>query len=85
MSILTTIQYKAALWILDAFYTLQTGEIKALASLILIYLHLKKLAKQSCFKTAILSSYHILIFLLSTRNLKSTCSYPQSLAFLNDT
>jgi len=40
-------QRKAALWILGAFHTSPTGGIKALAGLIPIHLHLKKLAKQA--------------------------------------
>ena len=38
-------QHKAALWILGTFRTSPTGEIEALADLIPIHLHLKKLAK----------------------------------------
>jgi len=78
-------QYKAALWILGTFYTSLTSEIEALAGLIPIHLHLKKLAKQSCFRTAMLSSQHVLLFFLSAHNSKSAQPHPQSLALLTDT
>ena len=45
MLLLAAIQCKAALWILDTFCTSSTGGIKALADLIPIHLHLKKLVK----------------------------------------
>ena len=45
VSLLATMQRKAALWILGAFRTSPTGGIEALAGLIPIHLHLKKLAK----------------------------------------
>ena len=45
MSLLAAIQRKAALWILGTFRTLPTGELEALAGLIPIQLHLKKLVK----------------------------------------
>ena len=81
MSLLAAMQCKAALWILGAFYTLPTSEIEALVSLISIYLHFKKLVKQSCLKTTTLFSQHILISLLSAKN---TFPYPQLLALLNN-
>jgi len=45
VSLLATMQHKAALWILGTFRTSPTGEIEALADLIPIHLHLKKLDK----------------------------------------
>jgi len=56
VSLLAAMQCKTALCILGAFCTSPTGGIEALASLILIHLHLKKLVKQFCLKTATLSS-----------------------------
>ena len=85
VSLLAAMQCKAALWILGAFCTSLTGGIEALAGLIPIYLHLKKLVKQSCLRAATLPSPHALISLLSARNSKGAPSYPQSLALLNDT
>jgi len=82
--LLAAMQHKATLWILGAFCTSPTSGIKALAGLISIHLHLKKLVKQSCLRTATLSSQYILMSLLSTRNSKGTCPHPQSLALLND-
>jgi len=43
--LLTVMQYKAAYWILGAFCTSLTGGIEALADLIPIHLHFKKLVK----------------------------------------
>ena len=77
-------QRKAALWILGAFRTSPTGGIEALAGLIPIHLHLKKLAKQSCFRAAMLSSQHTLLSLLSAHNSKGAHPHPQSLALLTD-
>ena len=84
MSLLAAMQCKAALWILGAFCTFSTGRIEALAGLIPIHLHLKKLAKQSCLRATTLPSQHALMFLLSARNSKSTHPHPQSLALLNN-
>jgi len=56
VSLLAAMQHKAALWILGAFRTSPTGGIEALAGLIPIQLHLKKLVKWSCLQTATLSS-----------------------------
>ena len=49
MSLLAAMQRKAALWILGAFRTSPTGGIEALAGLIPIHLHLKKLVKRLLF------------------------------------
>ena len=56
MLLLAAMQRKAALWILSAFHTSSTGGIKALAGLIPIHLHLKKLVKWSCLRAATLPS-----------------------------
>ena len=77
-------QYKATHWILGAFRTSPTGGIEALAGLIPIHLHLKKLVKQSCLRAATLPSQHALLSLLSARNSKGAHPYPQSLALLTD-
>jgi len=63
ISLLATMQRKAALWILGAFRTSPTGGIEALAGLIPIHLHLKKLAKRSCLRAAMLPSQHTLLSL----------------------
>ena len=74
-------QRKAALWILGAF---RTSPIEALAGLIPIYLHLKKLVKRFCLRAAMLPSQHALLSLLSARNSKGAHPHPQSLALLTD-
>ena len=85
VSLLTAMQCKAVLWILSAFHTSPTGGIEALVDLISIHLHLKKLVKQFCLRTATLPLQHALMSLLSTKHSKGTLSHPQSLALLNDT
>ena len=84
MSLLVAMQCKATLWILGAFRTSSTSGIEALAGLIPIHLHLKKLVKRSCLRAATLSFQHALMFLLSAKHSKSAPSHPQSLALLND-
>jgi len=81
---LVTMQHKAVFWILGAFHTSPTGGIEALAGLIPIHLHLKKLAKRFCLRAAILPSQHALLSLLSACNSKGTHPHPQSLALLTD-
>ena len=83
--LLAAMQCKAALWILGAFCISPTGRIKALAGLIPIYLHFKKLVKRSCLRAATLPSQHALMSLLSAKHSKGTPPHPQSLALLNDT
>ena len=83
--LLAAMQRKAALWILGAFHTSPTGRIEALADLIPIHLYLKKLVKQSCLRTATLSSQYALMFLLSAKHSKGAPPHPQSFALLNDT
>ena len=84
ISLLVTMQCKTALWILGAFCTSSTGRIEALAGLIPIQLHLKKLVKRSCLRAATLPSQHALMSLLSARNSKGTRPHSQSLALLTD-
>ena len=82
--LLAAMQHKAALWILGAFGTSLTGEIEALAGLIPIQLHFKKLVKWFYLRTVTLPSQHALMSLLSARNSRGTRSYPQSLVLLNN-
>jgi len=83
--LLAAMQYKAALWILDTFCSSPTGGIEALAGLIPIHLHLKKLVKRFCLRTATLSSQHVLMSLLSAKHSKGAPPHLQSLVLLNDT
>ena len=84
MSLLAAMQHKAALWILGVFLTSPTGGIEALADLIPIYLHLKKLVKQSCLRATTLPSQHALMSLLSAKHSKGAPPHPQFFALLND-
>ena len=77
-------QCKAALCIPGVFCTSPTGGIEALAGLIPIHLHLKKLVKWSCFRAAILPSQHALISLVSACNSKGTHPHLQSLALFTN-
>ena len=84
VSLLAVMQRKTALWILGAFRTSPTRGIEALAGLIPIHLHLKKLTKRSCLRAATLLSQHALLSLLSVCNSKGAHPHPQSLALLTD-
>ena len=77
-------QCKAALWIPGAFCTSPTGGIEVLAGLIPIHLYLKKLAKRSCLRAAMLPSQHALLSLLSAHTSKGAYPHLQSLALLTD-
>ena len=84
VSLLAAMQHKTTLWILGAFCTSSTGGLEALAGLIPIHLHLKKLVKQSYLRTAILPSQYALISLLSAKHSKGALPHTQFLALLND-
>jgi len=53
-------QRRAAIWILRAFQTLSSFNIEAIAELIPIYLHLRKLSGRVQLKAHILPNNHIL-------------------------
>ena len=76
--LLVAMQWKAALWILGAFNISPTSGIKALVGLIPIQLHLEKLVKRSCLRTATLPLQHALMSLLSAKHTKGAPPYPQS-------
>jgi len=65
---LRKIQRRAAIWILGAFYTSPTKEIEALASLIPIYLHLKKLSSRSQLRVLSLPHSHTIWTLLENQH-----------------
>ena len=58
MKILATMQRKAAIWITGAFRTSPTGGVQALAGLLPIHLHIRKLSWRASFRTATLSATH---------------------------
>jgi len=58
-------QYRVALWISGAFWTLPTG-IKAILGLVPIHLYLKKLYNRFLLRGSLLSSNHITKSILST-------------------
>ena len=63
--ILTQMQRKAALWITGAFHISPTGGTEALAGLIPVHLHLRKLADRANLRIATLSDTHPIRSLLS--------------------
>ncbi|KAF5363356.1 hypothetical protein D9756_000879 [Leucocoprinus leucothites] len=69
----TTLCY-AALWIVSAFHTSPTGGAEALAGLIPVHLHLKKLALWSLFHIATLSRTHPLRSLVGRGTLAEAAS-----------
>jgi hypothetical protein len=64
MSSLSKMQQRAALWIIGAFRTSPTGGCEVIAGLILIHLHIRRLADQSSFRANTLSASHPLRTLL---------------------
>ena len=58
MKILGSMQHKAAIWITGAFRTSPTGGVQAIAGLLPIHLHIRKLAWRANFRTATLSATH---------------------------
>jgi len=64
-NILRKMQQRAALWIIGAFRTSSTLGVKTIASLVLIYLHLKKLYRRFLLQQFSLPSNHIIHSILS--------------------
>jgi len=73
--ILTQMQRKAALWITGAFRTSPTGGTEALAGLIPVYLHLRKLADRANLRIATLSDTHPIRSLLSEEYVKQAVAH----------
>ena len=78
LNILNKMQHRAAIWITRAFCTLLTDSIKAIAELIPIYLHLKKLYDRFLLRGFSLSLNHI-IKLFITHDNPQSLSYHQTL------
>ena len=58
MKILGSMQRRAAIWITGAFRTSPTGGVQAIAGLLPIHLHIRKLAWRANFRMATLSATH---------------------------
>ncbi|KJA14979.1 hypothetical protein HYPSUDRAFT_208252, partial [Hypholoma sublateritium FD-334 SS-4] len=56
MKLLTSMQRKAAIWITGAFKTSPTGGVQAIAGLMPIHLHIRKMAWRAHFRTATLGA-----------------------------
>jgi len=63
-------QQRAALWILGAFWTLLSLEIKAIAELVPIHLHLQKLSGCQQLRAQILPHNHIIKSFLEKRHVE---------------
>ena len=74
LKVLRKIQ-RAAIWILEAFYTSLTSSIKAITSLISIYLYLQKLRGRFQLRTQSLPLNHIIKFILESRHSDSNSSH----------
>ena len=72
-------QCRAAIWILEAFYTSPSLGIKAIASLVPIYLHLQKLGSRFQLRTQSLPSNYIIKLLMESRHLDSDNHHQLSL------
>ena len=72
-------QCRAAIWILEAFYTSPSLGIKAIASLVPIYLHLQKLCSRFQLRTQSLLSNYIIKLLMESRHLDSDNHHQLSL------
>ncbi|KAF5355016.1 hypothetical protein D9756_005205 [Leucocoprinus leucothites] len=75
-------QRRAALWITGAFRTSPSGSTESIAGLILIHLHLRKLAIHSSYRVSTLPSNHALRSLLSDSFSLNSSPHPQSLHLL---
>ena len=60
MKILNKMQRRGAIWILEAFKTLPTKGIKAIAGIIPIKFHFQKLTRRSQIRLFVLSTNHII-------------------------
>ncbi|KAJ2911570.1 hypothetical protein MD484_g8847, partial [Candolleomyces efflorescens] len=68
---LTSMQRKAACWIIGAFRTSPTGGVESLAGLPPIHLHLRKLSQRAILRTATLSDTHPLRSLFKGEHAKA--------------
>ena len=82
MKILDKMQRKAAIWILGAFKTLLTEEIKGIAGIIPIKFHLQKLARRSQICPFKLPSNHIIRDLMDDAPNSSKKPNPHAVSFL---
>ena len=74
LDILQKMQWRVALWILGAFWTSPTLEIKAISGLVLIHLHLKKLYRRFLlWELSFLSNHIINNSLSSNRSQEWNC------------
>jgi len=84
LKILGKLQRQAALWITRAFKIAPFLGIEAIASLILIQLHLQKLSERSKLRAHALSDSHILRSLMMNNLESTTHPYPLALSLLTE-
>ena len=71
LKVLRNMQRRVALWILGDFCTFPSADIKAIAGLIPIYLHLQKLNSKFHLRVHTLPTNHIIKSLLETRSINN--------------
>ena len=79
MKLLNQMQRRAALWITGAFKTSPAGGVQAIAGLIPIHLHIRKLAWRAMYRTATLSDTHPTRSLLGLEYRKEAVEHPLAL------
>jgi len=84
MKILGKMQRRAAIWILEAFKTLPTEGIEAIAEIIPIKFHLQKLARRSQIRSLALPSNHLMRLLMDDPSSSSNKSIPYSINTLTN-
>ena len=72
-------QRRAAIWILEAFHTLPSPRVEAIAGLLPIQLHLQKLSGRFQLKMHTLLPNHVIKLLLESRHTKDFPTYQFSL------
>jgi len=84
MKILNKMQRRAAIWILGAFKTLPSEEIKAITGIIPIKFHLQKLAERSLIHLFKLLANHIIRDLMGDLPHQSKESNPHAVSLLTN-
>jgi len=79
LKILEKMQRRATIWILEAFKTFPSFDIKAIAGLISIKLHLQKLGGRSQLRTHLLPSNHLIQSLIDSSHNASMTQHLTSL------
>jgi len=79
---LKKIQRKAALWIIEVFYTLPTWEVEVIASLISIHFHHNKIIRWYYLQVVFLPKQYVINSLLNEYYSKKATSYHMATCYL---